>query len=111
MKTDLVGLAVLMALVTYPWRALPLLGGGGRRLSPLLREYLRLVAPAVLASLAAVSLAVAPDGSGGQAIRLGVEWLAVGSCVAIVVWRRQLLAGLAAAVVLAAVARAAGPGS
>ena len=39
---------------------------------------------------------------------IGIELLAVLVCVAVVAWRRSLLPGLVAAVVLVAVARAAG---
>ncbi len=56
LSTNLVWLALLMAAVTYPARAIPLLVPGMRRLPSALLTYLQLVGPAVLASLAAVSL-------------------------------------------------------
>ena len=58
MSTELVLLAVLMAAVTYPSRALPLLAPGIERLPPRALLYLRLVGPAVLASIAAANTLV-----------------------------------------------------
>jgi branched-subunit amino acid transport protein len=107
MKVELVGLAVLMFVATYPSRAIPLLSGQFERLSPRLLEYLRLVGPAVLAALAAKSTFVT-DAQGPGAIHVGIEWLAVPACLLLVVWRRNLFVGLVAAVVLVAAARAAG---
>ena len=61
MSTDLVLLALLMGAVTYPSRALPLLAPGMHRLPARVQEYLRLVGPAILATLAAVTVIVATD--------------------------------------------------
>jgi branched-subunit amino acid transport protein len=108
MSVELVGLAVLMALVTYPARALPLLAPGLERLPAGVLEYLRLVGPAVLAALAAVNVMVVVRDGGGPAFHVGVEWLAVGACAVIMAWRRNLFLGLLVAVVVVAVARAAG---
>ena len=58
-----------MALVTYPSRAVPLLAPGFDRLPPRALEYLRLVGPAVLASIAASQIFLVPAASG---IRLDV---------------------------------------
>ena len=109
MSTQLVGLALLMGLVTYPSRAIPLLTPGFDRLPPRALEYLRLVGPAILASLAASQIFVAagPAG-GGRAFHVGIEWLAVGASVTLVAWRRNLLAGIVLAVVIVAGARALG---
>jgi branched-subunit amino acid transport protein len=104
----LVGLAALMGLVTYPSRAVPLLVPGIERLPRVLLTYLRLVGPAVLASLAAVDVAITTSGSGRPMIHLGVEWLAVAAAVALMAWRRNLLLGLVCAVVVTALARATG---
>jgi branched-subunit amino acid transport protein len=106
----LVGLALLMFAVTYPSRAAPLLLPVVDRLPPRVLEYLRLVGPAVLAALAAVNTMIAIDDTRRASVHLGIEWLAVIVCIAIVAWRRNLLLGLAAAVVVAAVARATGLG-
>jgi branched-subunit amino acid transport protein len=106
----LIVLALLMGAVTWPSRALPLLLPGIDRLPRLAHEYLRHLGPAALASLAAVSALVVVEEGAAAALRLGVEALAVAVCVAIVAWRRQLLVGLAAAVVLVAVSRALGLG-
>ena len=105
MSTELVLLAVLMAAVTYPSRALPLLAPGIERLPPRALLYLRLVGPAVLASLAAVNtlIAKAPDGTRG--LHVGIEAVGVVVCILLVAWRRNLLLGLVAGVALVAVAR------
>jgi branched-subunit amino acid transport protein len=108
MNVGLVGLAVLMGAVTYPWRAVPLLAPGIERLPPLVLAYLRLVGPAVLAALAATNTLIATDANGKASFHVGIEWLTVGLCIAIVAWRRNLFAGLLVAVVVAAVARQAG---
>jgi branched-subunit amino acid transport protein len=109
-STDLVLLALLMAAVTYPSRALPLLAPGIERLPPPALGYLRLVGPAVLASLAAVNTLVrtAPDGTTGP--YLGIEALGVLACLAIVIWRRNLFVGLFVGAGLVAILRAAGLG-
>ena len=104
MSLDLVPLALLMAAVTYPSRAVPLLVPGIERLPAWARTYLRLVGPAVLAALAAVNAAVVSSG-GRQSISVGITWLAVAVCVALMYWRRNLFVGLAAAVILVALAR------
>ena len=105
MSVELVALAVLMAAVTYPSRAVPLLLPGFDRLPPIVDEYLRLIGPGILASLAAVNVLVITDGSGNTRFHLGPELLAVLVCVAVVAWRRSLLPGLICAVVLVAAAR------
>lgn len=106
MSTALVGLALLMGLVTYPSRALPLLAPGLDRLPPIVLEYLRLVGPAVLAALAAVAAAVVLDSDRHASFHVGVEWLAVALCVVIVVRWKSLLAGLVVGAGLVAFLRA-----
>ncbi|MBA3877664.1 MAG: hypothetical protein C0498_12200 [Anaerolinea sp.] len=106
MKTDLVWLAVLMGAATYPWRAAPLLVPGMHRLPLRVQEYVRLVGPAVLATLAAVTVSI--DAERQPSFRLGIEWLAVGACVVLVVARRGLLVGLVTAAAIAAILRAIG---
>ena len=106
MSLGYVGLALLMGAVTYPSRALPLLAPGLERLPRPALAYLRLVGPAVLAALAAVNVTIVREPS--PTFHIGVEWLAVGACVAIVAWRRGLLLGLVAAALLVAVVRALG---
>lgn len=108
MDLGLIPLALLMAAVTYPWRALPLLSPAARRLPPIVREYVELVGPAMLATLAAVSLAVVVDTRTERSFHFGIEWLAVAVCVAIVALGRSLLIGLVAAIAIVAVARAFG---
>ena len=109
MSVGLVALAMLMAAVTYPSRAVPLLAPGIERLPHGARLYLRLVGPSVLAALAATSVMIATTG-GRPAFRVGVEWVAVAAAIAIMAWRRNLFLALAVAVVLVAVARQAGLG-
>ncbi len=108
MSVELVGLALLMGLVTYPSRALPLLAPGIERLPAAALDYLRLVGPAVLAALAAVNVMVVSTDGGAPAFHVGIEWAAVAVCAALTAWRRNLLIGLVAGVGLVAVARALG---
>jgi branched-subunit amino acid transport protein len=109
-STTLVALAGLMLLVTYPSRALPLVAPGIDRLPPKALLYLRLVGPAVLASLAAANTLVATDPDGGYALQVGVDALGVLVCIGLVAWRRNLFLGLFAGVLLVAVLRAFGVG-
>ncbi len=110
--TDLVPLALLMGLATYPSRAAPLLLAHVGRFPPRVLAYLRLVGPAVLAALAAVNTVVvvrtANDGTRASSFHVGIEWLAVLVCLVVVVWRRNLLLGITVAVSLVAVGRLAG---
>ena len=108
MSTQLVVLAVLMFLVTYPSRAVGILTPGMERLPRRALDYLQLVGPAVLAALAAVSVMVAVDGDGRPSFHVGIEWIAVLACLAVTAWRRNLLLGLIAAVAIVVVARATG---
>ena len=108
MNTNLVVLALLMAAVTYPSRALPLLAPGIERLPDKALLYLRLVGPAVLAAIAASETLVEGNGSGGYMIVVGIDALGVLVCMAVVAWRRNLFLGLLAGVALVAIVRAAG---
>jgi len=108
MTVELVGLAVLMFAVTYPTRALPLLVARVDRLPDRALAYLRLVGPAVLAALAARSVAIVTDDGGAPSFHVGIEWLALALCIGLVAWRRNLLLGLVPAIILVVVARAAG---
>ena len=108
MSTNLVLLAVLMFAVTYPSRALGLLTPGLDRLPKVAFDYLQLVGPAVLAALAAVSVMVVVGDDDVPAFHIGIEWVAVLVCLAIVARRRNLFLGLVAAVAIVAIARAAG---
>jgi branched-subunit amino acid transport protein len=108
MNLDLVALAVLMGAVTYPARAVPLLSPGIERLPGWALEYLRLVGPAVLAALAATATMLVVDEDRVATLHVGVEWLAVAACLAIVRWRQNLFLGLIVAVVITAGAHAAG---
>lgn len=107
MNGSLVVLALILFAATYPSRALPLLAPGFERLPKPVFAYLRLVGPAILAALAAVNvMVVTTDGHPG--FHVGIEWLAVLVCLALTVWRRNLLIGLVAAVGLTAITRAIG---
>ena len=108
MNTGLVLLAVLMFAVTYPSRALGLLTPGLERLPRVAFDYLQLVGPAVLAALAAVSVMVVVGANDVPSFHIGIEWLAVLLCLAVVAWRRNLFLGLIAAVAIVVVARATG---
>jgi branched-subunit amino acid transport protein len=108
MSSSLVPLAVLMFLVTYPSRALGLLTPWLDRLPRIGFDYLQLVGPAILASLAAVSVMVITDEAGRQSFHVGIEWVAVLACLAVTAWRRNLLLGLIVAVAIVVVARGTG---
>jgi branched-subunit amino acid transport protein len=97
-----------MLAVTYPSRALGLLTPGLERLPRVAFDYLQLVGPAVLAALAAVSVMVVVGDNDMPSFHIGVEWLAVLACIAVVAGRRNLFLGLVAAVVIVVVARATG---
>ena len=105
MSTELVVLAILMGAVTYPSRALPLLAPGIERLPSKALLYLRLVGPAVLASIAATETLVrtAPDGS--RSIQLDIVLVGVLACIVLVAWKRNLFLGLVPAVLIVAIAR------
>lgn len=107
MSVRYVALAVLMLAVTYPSRALPLLAPGIERLPRWALDYLRLVGPAILAALAVVN-AVVVTADDGTSIEVGIVAVAVAVCSLVVARTRQLIVGLSVAVVLVAVARAAG---
>jgi branched-subunit amino acid transport protein len=106
-STELVPLAVLMFAVTYPSRAIGLLNPAIDRLPRPALEYLQLVGPAVLAALAAANVMVATT-EGRSVFVVGLPWVSVVACLAIVAWRRSLFLGLAAAVLIAIGGRALG---
>ena len=108
MSTDLIPLAILMGLATYPFRAVPLLAPGFERLPERARLYLRLVGPSVLAALAAVNTMVTKSEAGVVSFHVGWEWLAVGLCIGVVAMRRSLLVGLVLAAGSIAVLRVLG---
>jgi branched-subunit amino acid transport protein len=108
MSTDLIPLAVLMFAVTYPSRAVGLLTPGIERLPKVAFDYLQLVGPAVLAALAATSVMVVVDDEDVPSFHVGVEWVAVLVCLALVARRRSLFLGLLVAVAIVAVARTTG---
>ena len=108
MSTSLVLLAVLMFAVTYPTRALGLLTPWLDRLPRVGFDYLQLVGPAILASLAAVAVMVATDEAGKPSFHVGIEWVAVLACLGVTAWRRNLLMGLIVAVAIVMIARATG---
>ncbi len=110
MSIGLVGLALLMAGVTYPARAIPLLVPAFERLPPRALEYLRLVGPAVLGSIAASQALLATGADGHPAVHIGIEPVAVLACAGLMAWRKNLFMGLLVAVVMTAGARAIGAG-
>jgi branched-subunit amino acid transport protein len=108
-STELIPLAVLMGLATYPFRAVPLLAPGFERLPERVRLYLRLVGPSVLAALAAVDTMVMTDADRHHpSFHVGPEWIAVGLCILVVALRRSLLIGLVLAAGSIALLRALG---
>jgi branched-subunit amino acid transport protein len=102
----LVPVAFIMWAVTYPSRSIPMLAPGIERLPRWAVTYLRLAGPAALAALAATGSLLTGDSP--PQLHLGVMPIAVALCV-VMVWRtRFLLVGVTAAVILVAVAHAAG---
>jgi branched-subunit amino acid transport protein len=97
-----------MAAVTYPARAVPLLAPAFEQLPSRALEYLRLVGPAVLGAIAASQALLVTGTDGHPSIHVGIDALAVVSCVALVAWRRNLFLGLLVAVVMTAALRALG---
>jgi branched-subunit amino acid transport protein len=108
MSGNLVLLAILMFAATYPSRALGLLAPGFDRLPKAAFDYLQLVGPAVLAALAAVAVMVVVNDDDVPSFHIGIEWVAVLACLAIVARRRNLLLGLLAAVAIVVIARTTG---
>ncbi len=90
-----------------PSRAIGLLNPAIDRLPRRALAYLQLVGPAVLAALAAVNVMVVTT-DGRSAFTIGLPWLAVLACIAIVWWRKNLFLGLLAAVAIAIAGRALG---
>ncbi len=106
MSVNLVGLALLMAAVTYPFRALPLFAPTNDRLPPVVQRYLRFVGPAILAALAAGNTSFAEDAAGHNVVHLGIEWIGVALAVVLIAWRGNVFLGVLAAAVLVAIGRA-----
>ena len=111
MSTELVGLAVLMWVATYPSRALGLLTPGLDRLPRPALDYLQLVGPAVLTALAAVTVMVVVGTTGERASTSGSSGSPSLVALGITAWRRNLLLGLIAAVLITVVAREMGLGT
>jgi branched-subunit amino acid transport protein len=109
MTVELVWLALLMAAVTYPARAVPLLVPGIERLPTSALDFLRLVGPATLAALAAVNaFTVVVDGR--PTLSFGVLGVGVVAGLVVVLLGRGLLLGLLMAAATVALLRAAGVG-
>jgi branched-subunit amino acid transport protein len=106
-SAEFVPLAIIMFVFTYPSRAVGLLAPGIDRLPRQVLAYLQLVGPAVLAALAAVDIMVGVD-NGESFFKIGLPWLSVAACIALVWWRKNLFLGLAAAILIAIVGRALG---
>jgi len=107
MTPYLVLVAFAMAVVTYPSRVLPLIAPGIERLPRRALLYLRLVGPSVLAAIGVVNAVVVTE-DGTPRIAIGIVTAGTLLGLVIVIWRRNLLLGLVAAVALVAVSRATG---
>jgi branched-subunit amino acid transport protein len=105
MNTNIVVLAILMFAVTYPSRAIGLVVPGFERLPRIAIDYLQLVGPAVLATLAAVAVMVVTNEDGVPSFHIGIEWVGVFFCLAVVARKGNLLVGLVGAVAIVAIAR------
>jgi branched-subunit amino acid transport protein len=106
-SAEYVPLAIIMFAFTYPSRAVGLLAPAIDRLPRRALDYLQLVGPAVLSALAAVDIMVGVE-NGESYFMIGLPWLSVAACIALVWWRRNLFIGLAAAILLAIAGRALG---
>jgi branched-subunit amino acid transport protein len=106
MSVHLVWLALLMAAVTYPFRALPLFAPTKDRLPPIVQRYLRLIGPGILAALAAGNTAFVEDATGRNSFHVGIEWIAVALAVVLIARRGNVFVGILAAVVTVAIGRA-----
>jgi len=106
-SAEFVPLALIMFAFTYPSRAVGLLAPAIDRLPRPVLDYLQLVGPAVLSALAAVDIMVGVE-NGESYFTIGLPWLCVGVCIALVWWRKNLFIGLAAAILIAIVGRAVG---
>src|SRR4029078_5359729 len=107
MRPASVPLATIIFVFTYPSRAVGLLAPAIDRLPRQVLAYLQLVGPAVLAALAAVDIMVGVE-NGESYFTIGLPWLSVGACIALVWWRKNLFLGLAAAIAIAIGGRALG---
>jgi branched-subunit amino acid transport protein len=107
MSAEYVPLAIIMFAFTYPSRAVGLLAPAIDRMPRRALDYLQLVGPAVLSALAAVDIMVGVE-NGESYFTIGLPWLSVGACIALVWWRKNLFLGLAAAILIAVVGRALG---
>ena len=108
MSLELIPLAILLFAVTYPSRAAGILTPGLDRLPKVAFDYLQLVGPAVLAALAATSVMIVVGDDDKPSFHVGIEWVAVLVCLALVARRRNLFLGLLSAVAIVAIARATG---
>jgi branched-subunit amino acid transport protein len=106
MNLGLLPLTLMMWAATYPSRTLPMLAPGIERLPPVAVTYLRLAGPAALAALAAVNCLLTT--STPPRLLIGIEPAAVAVCIVVVARTRLLFPGVTAAVVVVALARAAG---
>jgi branched-subunit amino acid transport protein len=88
------------ALATYLTRSLPLAVTLGRRLPPAATRYLEALPVAIIAALVGPAV-VAPGG----ALTHGAEPVAAALVIAVVAWRRSLLAGVIVGVAAVALLR------
>ena len=89
MSTNLVVLAVLMFAVTYPTRALGLLTPGLDRLPTLGVRLPPARRPGRPGGAGGGRVMVRTDERGATSFHIGIEWVAVLTCLAIVAWRRN----------------------
>jgi branched-subunit amino acid transport protein len=105
---NIVWLALGMALVTYPSRALPWMSRVVERMPESVIRYLRLVAPSVLGALAAINAVTTQHTGRHNTFTLGLLSLGVAIAVIVVAWRRNVLLGLLCGVAVVALLRGVG---
>lgn len=96
-------IVLVVGVMTYSMRAIAIVGLAGREIPTPIQRALRSVGPAVLAALA-LNLAASGDG-GGPAVSLP-EGLALVTAAATAWWSRNVLATLAAGMIVLWVASA-----
>jgi len=105
-EAPIVVLAALMGVVTYLTRVVPFLVPLGRLPGSLLRSV-RLMGPATLASVAAVSVALPALEPATHPAALASIWLGTAVCVVMVTLRRGLALGIMGALATGVLATAA----
>jgi branched-subunit amino acid transport protein len=104
MSHDVIVLIIAMGGVTYVLRAGPLLLAASPRWIELATPHLRLVAPAALSALAAISALIGAEG-GREVLRINTDTPAILVGIALAAWRNNVAVGIVGGTVLAVILR------